>query len=152
MKKVVSLVLILIFVISCAPCLAGGTWISAVPDRESTSTNETVGVTILLGWWDACPGAALVRIAYDSKLLAFDRIAEADAAVLSVDSGKGELALIFCPATGSEAGTGETELVKLVFTALKTGECFIRPSIISITDSRWMEISSESFETSISIQ
>ncbi len=151
MKKLITFMLFVVFVCSCVPCLAGGAWISAIPEKEDMAKGEPIGVAIRLGWWEAFPGSALIRITYDSKLLQLESTDVLDEHVCSVNTKKGELSLVFC-STDIQSDTSETDLIRVVFKAIKSGKGIVSPAIISITDSRWLGISSQNNSTLISIK
>ena len=153
MKRLIAAALFVVFVCSLVPCLAGGTWIAAVPGAESVKKGETVEVTVRMGWWEASPGFALVRVTYDNKLLELVSVDQLDSRVSAIGgAGKGELTVVCRPTNDMTAGTGEFDLVKLTFTALKKGDCAVKPVIASVTDGRWTAISSESSYTVIAVK
>ena len=152
MKKLVAAVLFIVCVCSFAPCLAGGAWIAAVPDAQSVQKGGEVQVTVRLGWWEACPGFALLRVSYDSKLMELSFVDILDGRVYSVGGGNGEIALVCRPTDGMSPGDGEFDAVKLTFKALKKGSCAVKPQIAQATDVRWTEISAQSSYTVIGIE
>ncbi len=151
MKKIIAFTLFIAFVCSFVPTLAGGAWIAVIPDSEEIARGEPVNTAIRLGWWEASPGFAVLRISYDSKLLTIEKVDTLDENVTSVNTEKGLLTLVYCSPDGQPAD-GESDLVRIAFKSVKTGKCIVTPTIVSITDSRWTEISSENSSTVISIR
>ena len=151
MKKLIAVSLFIVCVCASIPCLAGGAWIAAVPETESLAKGESLDVSIRLGWWEASPGFALVRVTFDSKLLTLENAEALDARVSSVNTEQGMVTLVFGPSDG-QPGTAEADLIKLSFKAAKAGKCTVKPEIVSITDSRWVDISSENTSTVITVR
>ena len=152
MKRLIAFTLLAVCVCWFLPCLAGGAWIAAIPEQEEIAKGEPVSVTIRLGWWEASPGSAIVRITYDSRLLQLDNTDVLDERVCAVSSAKkGELTLV-CSPSDDQPDTGETDLIRIAFKTTKTGKASVSPTIVSIADARWVAISSESSPTVIGIR
>ena len=156
MKRLIAFALLAVCLGLCLPCQAGGAWIAVVPEAESVARDGSVGATVRLGWWDASPGFALIRVTYDAKLLTCENVEVLDSRVSSVNTAKGTLTLVYSPAAGETAdaqpGTAETELVRITLKGVKKGNATVTPAIVSITDSRWLGISAESAPTVINVR
>ena len=151
MKRLIAVALLAVCVCALVPCQAGGAWIAAVPEAESVARDGSVGVTVRLGWWEASPGFALIRVTYDSKLLTYEGVEVLDSRVSSVNAETGVVTLVYSPAE-AQPGIAETDLIRITLKAAKKGSATVTPAIVSITDSRWVGISAENSSTVISIR